>query len=192
MHKIALLIVDPQLDFCASGANGTRQGSLFVPHADIDMEVLADFVDRMGSRLSEIHVTMDSHQIVHIANPIFFKNAHEEHPAPFTQITANDVVNKAWMTTVICHTERELKNLWRLEDNKKVHTIWPPHCLIGEWGHGIDLKLAKSLKNLCEKRLSIINYVAKGSNPWTEHFSGIRAEIPDPNDPNTQTNWKLI
>jgi nicotinamidase-related amidase len=34
--------------------------------------------------------------------------------------------------------------------------------------------------------------VTKGSNPWTEHFSAVKAEVPDPEDPTTQVNTRLI
>jgi nicotinamidase-related amidase len=34
--------------------------------------------------------------------------------------------------------------------------------------------------------------VTKGSNPWTEHFSAVRAEVPDPEDPSTQINRAFV
>jgi nicotinamidase-related amidase len=34
--------------------------------------------------------------------------------------------------------------------------------------------------------------ITKGSNPWTEHFSGVQAEVPDPDDPSTQVNVGLV
>lgn len=36
------------------------------------------------------------------------------------------------------------------------------------------------------------DFVTKGSNPWTEHFSAVQAEVPDPEDPGTQVNTRLI
>jgi nicotinamidase-related amidase len=36
------------------------------------------------------------------------------------------------------------------------------------------------------------NFVTKGSNPWTEHFSAVQAEVPDPEDPSTQVNVGFI
>lgn len=38
----------------------------------------------------------------------------------------------------------------------------------------------------------MVDYVTKGSNPFTEHFSAIQAEVPDPKDPGTQVNTRLI
>jgi len=37
-----------------------------------------------------------------------------------------------------------------------------------------------------------VNYVSKGSNPFTEHYSAVKAEISDPSDPTTQLNTRLI
>jgi nicotinamidase-related amidase len=34
--------------------------------------------------------------------------------------------------------------------------------------------------------------ITKGSNPWTEHYSAVQAEVPDPGDPDTQLNQALI
>jgi len=37
-----------------------------------------------------------------------------------------------------------------------------------------------------------VRKVAKGENPWTEHYSAIRAEVPDAADPGTQLNRALL
>ncbi|MCC5612178.1 hypothetical protein LC612_36990, partial [Nostoc sp. CHAB 5834] len=37
-----------------------------------------------------------------------------------------------------------------------------------------------------------VNKVTKGSNPWTEHYSAVMAEVPDTEDPSTQLNRGLI
>jgi nicotinamidase-related amidase len=34
--------------------------------------------------------------------------------------------------------------------------------------------------------------VTKGSNLWTEHYSAVQADVPDPEDPDTQLNMRLI
>jgi nicotinamidase-related amidase len=38
----------------------------------------------------------------------------------------------------------------------------------------------------------MVDFVTKGSNPWTEHFSAVQAEVPDPEDPSTQVNTRFI
>ena len=43
-----------------------------------------------------------------------------------------------------------------------------------------------------EQRFAVVDYVTKGSNIWTEHYSAIQADVPDPADPSTQINTALI
>ena len=38
----------------------------------------------------------------------------------------------------------------------------------------------------------MVDYVTKGSNFWTEHYSAVQADVPDPNDPDTMLNTRLI
>jgi nicotinamidase/pyrazinamidase len=38
----------------------------------------------------------------------------------------------------------------------------------------------------------MVEYVTKGSNPHTEHYSGLLADVPDPSDITTQLNKNLI
>ena len=69
--------------------------------------------------------------------------------------------------------------------------IWPPHCLIGSLGYTIYQPLYESLLEW-ESQFAIVDFVTKGSNPWTEHYSAVQADVPDPNDPDTQLNQRLI
>ena len=82
---IHLLVIDPQNDFC------DPNGSLYVPGAQDDMDRLASLIDKMRDRLTDIHVTMDSHRKVDISHPIWFKDARGHHPDPFTVVTAEDL-----------------------------------------------------------------------------------------------------
>src|SRR5436190_557764 len=41
-------------------------------------------------------------------------------------------------------------------------------------------------------RFAMVDYVTKGSNPWTEHYSAVCADVPDPSDPGTQINTRFI
>ena len=80
-NNIHLIVIDPQVDFC------DPSGSLYVKGADQDMQRLATMVRRLKDKIRDIHVTLDSHQIVHIAHPIFWKDgATGAHPNPFTII----------------------------------------------------------------------------------------------------------
>jgi len=71
-------------------------------------------------------------------------------------------------------------------------TIWPPHCLIGTWGHNVIPAVAGALRRWEEAGFKRVDYVTKGRNLWTEHYSAVRAEVPDPADPATQPDVRLI
>ena len=184
--KIHLLIIDPQNDFC------NPNGSLYVPGAEEDVKRLAGMVNRMKDKLDDIHVTLDSHRKVDIAHPIWWKDASGAHPGPFTLISAADVEAGRWTTTMPSFLKRSLLYLRSLEANGRYpHTIWPEHCLIGDEGHNVAPELACAIHDW-EDRFAQADFVTKGSNPWTEHFSAVQAEVPDPEDPTTQVNTSLI
>jgi len=180
------VIIDPQNDFCSPS------GSLYVPGAEADMDRLALFVHRMKDRLAQIHVTLDSHRTVDISHPVWFRNSHGDHPAPFSQISADDLRSGTWTTTLPGAWQRTLDYLASLESlGRYPHTIWPEHCLIGSEGHNVHPTLFDSLQEW-SARFALVDFVTKGSNPWTEHFSAVAAEVPDPADPATQVDTGLI
>lgn len=188
--KVHLLIIDPQRDFCEPPDKGT--GALFVPGAPEDMDRLADFINRNASKLDDIHVTLDSHHLVHIANPIWWRNSNGDHPTPFTIITATDVEQGKWMATQPGFQRHSLNYVKALEANGKYPLcVWPPHCLIGSEGYSLHQGLQKSLL-AWEEEFAVVDFVTKGSNIKTEHYSAVKADVPDPADPSTQVNTSLI
>lgn len=181
-----LLIIDPQYDFC------NPNGALYVQGADQDMSRLANFIRNYGDKLSDIHVTLDTHHYFDVAHPVFWKDSKGNHPNPFTIITANDVENGVWTPSVVSLTRRMTDYVKALESQGKYPLcIWPPHCLIGSNGHQVVDELFQELVNW-ERNLGFVNYVTKGTNPYTEHYSAVKAEVVDPSDPTTQINPKLL
>jgi nicotinamidase/pyrazinamidase len=186
--KIHLLVIDPQNDFCdIPGA------ALPVPGAAADMVRLADFIDRTGDRVYDVHVTLDSHNPVDIAHPTWWTNGEGNAPAPFTVITAPDVRNGTWRARNPMLQARSQTYVEALEANSRYAlVIWPQHCLIGHWGHNVHESVAASLDRWASRKLEVVDYVTKGSNPFTEHYSAVQSEVPDPNDPGTLLNARLI
>lgn len=184
--QTALLIIDPQIDFCDPA------GALSVAGADADMARLAQMITQIGSQIGEIHVTLDSHHWVHIAHPIFWSGAAGQHPDPFTIISAEDVQERRWTASDPDAQERAEAYVSALEAHGRYPLcIWPPHCLIGSWGHAVQPVLFEALVNW-EKHYRVVDYVEKGSNVYTEHYSAIKADVPDPADPSTQINTRLV
>lgn len=185
--RIHLLVIDPQQDFC------NPNGSLFVKGADEDMKRLARMVERLKGKLADIHVTQDSHRKVDISHPMWFKDPKGNHPAPFTTIAPTDLADGRWTTAQPGAFRRTLDYLRALDAGKRYpHVIWPEHCLIGDEGHNVVPELAAAIHGWEHDRYAMADIVTKGSNPWTEHFSAVQAEVPDPSDPSTQVNTGLI
>jgi nicotinamidase/pyrazinamidase len=186
MQKIELLVIDPQIDFCEPG------GALYVQGAEDDMARLAAMIRRLKDKIDDIHVTMDSHHLIDIAHPIFWMDSKGQAPNPFTIITAEDVKNGVWRATNPQFQNRVTEYVTSLEANGRYPLcVWPPHCLIGSRGQMVFPELYEALLEW-EKDFAMVDYVTKGSNFWTEHYSAVQADVPDPSDPGTQLNWQLI
>ena len=185
--KIELLIIDPQNDFC------NPDGALFVPGADADMQRLAAFVRRAGSQISKIHVTLDSHHLWDVAHPVFWKDTEGNHPSPFTIISAQDVKDGVWLPVRVDLTPKMIEYTQALADGGRYPLcIWPAHCLIGTNGAAVYPDLMDALNEWAASKPWFVNFVSKGSNIMTEHYSAVKAEVPDPKDPSTQLNTPLI
>jgi nicotinamidase/pyrazinamidase len=181
-----LFIVDPQNDFC------DPRGALYVDGAEKDMERLAAFVRRTKDRWSAIHVTLDSHHLFDVDHPIFWKDPRGNPPSPFTTISVADVETGRWTPAVPTLRDRMLRYVRDLDANGRYPlTIWPPHCLIGSWGHNVYAPLYEALLDW-ERGLATIDYTLKGMNPYTEHYSVVQADVPDEFDPSTLPNRRLI
>jgi len=182
-----LLIIDPQNDFCDS------RGSLFVPGSEEDVNRLNVMIKRVGDRLNDIHITLDTHHNLDVAHPLFWLDAQQNHPAPFTLISVDDVKNGVWRTSIHAFQERALAYVEALEKNNRYQLlIWPPHCLIGSWGTQVVPNLWNIVSDWEKQHVAFVDYVTKGSNLFTEHYSAVKADVPDPNDPSTQLNIPLV
>jgi nicotinamidase-related amidase len=185
--KVELLIIDPQNSFC------DPQGSLYVDGAKEDMRRVSAMIKRLGSKIDAINVTLDSHRIIDVAHPAYWKNSDGKHPDPFTIISVEDVENGVWTTAKVGLYKKGLAYVKALESNGRYPLcIWPPHTLIGSQGHNVVKDLHDVLVEWESKNFKIVNYVTKGSNPHTEHYSIVRADVIDPEDPSTQINTQLV
>lgn len=201
--KVHLFIVDPQNDFMGNDdgtpysvalANGnTLTASLPVKGAVSDMKRVAKLIDRIGPRLDDIHVTLDSHRVIDVGHPGMWRDENGRPPAPFTIIRHDDLVNGIWQPRNPDLRKRFLNYSELLEkQGKYLLIVWPEHCLIGTWGHNVQVDLAAALNRWERGQFANVDYVTKGANPYTEHYGGLMAEVPDPKDLSTQLNTKLI
>lgn len=187
MKNVHLLVIDPQVDFC------DPQGTLFVPGAVEDMQRLAQMVNRLQRKISDIHCTLDCHQPMDVAHPAWWKDSNGKHPDPFTIISASDVRDGVWVPSIPQLRQRMIDYTSSLEQGGRYPLcIWPEHCLIGTPGNNIVDEVQRSFYDWGKGRGATVNFVSKGSNPFTEHYGALRAEVPDPTDVSTQTNTQLV
>ncbi len=200
--RIQLLVIDPQNDFCdlpeawhgtdpASGAHWAP--SLPVPGAHADLQRLAKFITAQGHAIDAITVTLDSHQRHDIGHPSFWQTQDGGAVAPFTQITAAQLQAGAFRPRDQAALPRVRSYLRVLEQQGRyTHMVWPVHCEIGSWGHAVHPRVQAACAAWQLQRQRAASTVFKGMNPWTENYSALQAEVPDPADPSTQLNTRLL
>jgi len=205
-EKNALVIVDMQNDFMdkvregiyPSGYSGNQiihdQPALPVPGAAEDAGRLVNFIRNNGAVLDEISLTHDCHDL-HIATPVMWVDKDGNHPAPFTPISAQNAKDGIWRinSPVPEHQQQGIAYLEALEHGGRyVLTIWPPHCQIGTIGAAIQEDVIAACIDWRNEFVATLTHVTKGSNPWTEHYSGMMAAVVDPTDPTTSLNKPFI
>lgn len=194
--KTFLLIIDPQIDFCAS------TGSLFVPGADADMERVSVMVEKNSKKIDLINVTLDSHHVPHIAHCVSWLGRDGKPPGPFTIITNADVKSGVWRASIPELQPWFAHYVAQLESNGRYPLMtWPEHCIIGSQGAAVVPSLSTQLNNWERTRMRLVNYVPKGSHRFTEHYSAVQADVPITggtygaltfeNDPSTSLNARL-
>lgn len=180
----ALLIIDMQNDFVL------LNGALSVPGAEDDAQRVHDFIVNNKRSINHISATLDSHHPIHIANPVFWKDANGNHPTLFTVISPQDIRDGKWQTSF--HPQWAVKYVEELEKCGKVLTIWPPHCIVGSAGFALEKNVMDALIEWEETTSTPYNLEFKGSNWYSEHYSIFKAEVEVPNCPETQLNQNLL
>lgn len=184
----SLLIIDPQNDFCdIPGA------SLPVAGADADMRRLAALLRAASPRIASLTITLDTHRRLDIAHPGFWRQADGSAVSPFTQISAAQLHAGEFLPRDESALPRAQAYLDALEARGRYTLmVWPVHCELGSWGHNIHAELQNAAVGWQLLGQRHAEFVLKGMNPWTEHYSALQAEVPDPVDPGTQLNRALI
>ena len=197
-----LLIIDAQNDFCdlpashcpldpVSGA--ALAPALPVPGAHADLQRLAAFIRSDGAAISDITVTLDSHHRIDIAHPPFWRRGDGAPVAPFTTISATQVRAGAYRPADAAWLPRVLDYLDALQaQGRYALMVWPLHCQIGSWGHGLHADVLAACSAWEDAALRTVTAVHKGDNRWTEHYSALQAEVPDAADSGTALNRPLL
>lgn len=186
MKKIALLIIDAQIDFMdLPGA------ALPVAGACADMDRVAAFIKTNMQEISSISCTLDSHRTIDISHPSWWATSDGKNVAPFTPISHQDLLDGKY--TALFNPQWSFEYVKKLEEQGEFqHFIWPYHCLIGSEGASLYKPLHKVINEWEAQRRIPVKFVTKGDNPYTEHFGAFRANIEMKEDPKTQFNQDLV
>ncbi len=186
--KKALVVIDPQNDFIISPE---FKGALGVPGAYEDMLRIAEYVRKENPE--HIVVTLDTHNTFDIAHNAWWVDKDGNHPQPFTLITVEDVEKGIWKASkqeFQSHAEFYVKKL--SEQDKYKLLIWPDHCIEWTKGHEVSPELAESLNEWEVKNDKKVEYVYKGMNHKTEHYSALKAEVVLDKEEDTQLRKDII
>ncbi len=179
-----LLIVDMQYDFCRP------EGSMFVKGADKDAVRLGKFIKVNERKIDHVILTQDNHNVIDISHPVFWQDRNGNHPTPFTAISPESVAEGIWRPRFF--KKKSVEYVKSLEKQGEFpHTIWPEHCIMGSQGASIVGEIMEPVKAWARNG-NFFEIVIKGTNPLTEHFGALMANIPIEGSPETQLNAGLV
>lgn len=164
--KSALVVVDPQNDFC------DQRGALYVDGAAADIARLARHIARCPGEYDGIFVSLDSHDVIAAFHPGFWMDAAGRHPAPYTRIARGDVADGVWRPVLAEHLAPVCRTFDAMErKNVDFLMVWPVHCVVSTWGHQIADPLREAFRIWREETGRPVRFVFKGENPYTDQFS---------------------
>jgi nicotinamidase-related amidase len=203
---ILLIAVDMQNTFCGPEFElfvGGRSGRGAVD----DVRRLCEFIYRNLGRLTAIAATMDTHRAMQIFHPIYWIDEQGLHPAPYTLISADDVIAGRWRVNPevasslkngdIDWLRREAEHYVRAlarSGGRYDLTIWPYHAMLGGIGNALVSSLEEAIFFHTVARSSQASFQVKGDNPFTENYSVLRPEVlegPD-GEPIAHLNERFI
>ncbi|HLP73627.1 MAG TPA: hypothetical protein VK155_12050 [Bacteroidales bacterium] len=182
--KIILLVVDMQYDFCSP------DGSLYVKGSEKDIVRTGKFISKNQDFIGQIILTQDTHNVIDISHPVFWEDKHGRPPDPFTEISLKKVLGGIWRPRF--HKDKAVDYIRKLENQGEFpHTIWPEHCILGTRGGAIVDEIMDPVREWSRKG-NFYEVVIKGTNPLTEHFGALKANVPLPGHPETHLNTALV
>ena len=186
--NIIMFGIDCQIDFMDLPGS-----ALPVPGADQDMKRAAALATRLIPVLSDIVLTMDSHNVIDIGHSAWWVDNKGNHPSPFTIITSADLDAGKWRPRFPTLLQWAKDYTASLEAQGKYPVIiWPYHCIIGSAGHAFHPDIFELQKEWSIRRGGVPTVQVKGTNPNSEHYSAIKTEVIVANDPSTHFNSTLV
>lgn len=179
-ERTILILVDAQIDFIH------KNGALSVPGAIEDTKRTIKFMLNNFKRLTSIAASLDTHVPIQIFSPGYWRDRKTgEMPDPFTQID-KAVFNTRYTPVFVppWDTSWNGKYIDTLSNtDKKALLLWTFHELLGTPGHAIEPSLFEVILAWSIARQTNPEFLMKGTNLFTEHYSILEPEVKIPGDP---------
>jgi nicotinamidase-related amidase len=186
-QRVCLLVVDAQNTFCTPGFElfvGGRSGT----GALDDNRRLCAFVYRNLRAITDVVVTLDTHQAFQIFHAPLLVDSQGRHPDPYTLVTPDDVASGRWRIdaeaarSVGLEPDRGTEHLASYVETlaaggKYDLTVWPFHAMLGGIGHALVSAVEEALFFHAVARSSQTRFELKGRSPLTEHYSALGPEV---------------
>ncbi len=185
--KIWLLLVDVQNTFCIPDFELFVAGRSGRGAVDDNIR-LCQFLYHNLDLITQISATMDTHLPQQVFHAIFFIDKEGNHPAPYTNISAEELRSGRWMFNpalapgfgitpeygqeMMVHYAEELQ-----KNGKYTLTVWPYHGILGGIGHALVSAVEEAIYFHSMARLTQPTFEIKGDRPFTEHYSVIGPEV---------------
>ena len=184
--RVCLLVVDAQNTFCTPGFELYVAGRSGTGALD-DSRRLCAFVYHHLALVTEVAVTLDTHQAFQVFHAPFLVDAGGRHPDPYTLVTMDDVASGRWR---VDPSAAEVLGLEQPDvylqsyvralatGGKYDLTIWPFHAMLSGIGHALVSALEEAFFFHAIARRSQTRFEVKGRHPLTEHYSVLGPEVP--------------
>jgi nicotinamidase-related amidase len=187
--RICLVAVDVQNTFCipafelfVAGRSGTG--------AIDDNRRLCEFMYRNLDAITQVVLTLDTHQAMQVFHALWLVDGEGNHPEPYTLVSAADVAAGRWQVDPAIaealgldpdYARRHLAYYTRaLEESGKYRlTIWPYHAMLGGIGHALVPAVEEAIFFHTVARHSQPDVRVKGTLPLTEHYSVLGPEVTE-------------
>ena len=185
--RTCLLCVDVQNTFCTPGFELFVAGRSGTGALDDSLR-LCEFLYRNLAVVSEVVVTLDTHQAFQIFHAPFLVDPEGRHPDPFTLVSPEDVESGRWLVDPDAadlvgfgegHANGHLRAyVSALASSGKYDlTIWPFHALLGGLGHALVSAVEEAIFFHAIARRAQTRFELKGQGPLTEHYSALGPEV---------------
>ncbi len=187
--RICLVAVDVQNTFCLPDFELFVRGRSGTGAVD-DNRRLCEFLYRNLDAVTQIVPTLDTHQAMQVFHAIWLVDSQGRHPAPYTLVSAEDIVEGRWQVDPAVaeglgldpdYAHRHLAHYTRaLEESGKYRlTIWPYHAMLGGIGHALVSAVEEAIFFHTVARRSQPDFRVKGTLPLTEHYSVLGPEVTE-------------